>query len=55
MNDRAIAIIGIGLLMAFAGWIAWKIGSLPLLIITTTVLAMAVFDAVRTLRGRPDV
>jgi hypothetical protein len=55
MNDRAIAGIGIGLLLAFAGGIAWKVGSLALLIITITVLAMAVFDVVRTLRGQPDM
>jgi hypothetical protein len=51
MNDRVGATIGIVTMLAFAGGIAWKVGSPPLLIITTVVLAMAVFDVVRTLRG----
>ena len=52
MNDRVAAIIGIVIMLAFAGGIAWKVGSPPLLIITTAALAMAVFDVVRTLRGQ---
>jgi hypothetical protein len=50
MDDRVAAIIGIVIVLAFAGGIAWAVGSPPLLIITTAVLAMAVFDLVRTLR-----
>jgi hypothetical protein len=52
MNDGVAAIVGIVIMLAFAGGIAWKVGSPPLLIITTVVLAMAVFDMVRTLRGQ---
>jgi hypothetical protein len=52
MSDRIGAIIGILIMLAFAGGIAWKVGSPPLLVITTGVLAMAVFDVVRTLRGQ---
>jgi hypothetical protein len=52
MNDRLSAIIGIVILLAFASGIAWKVGSAPLLIITAAVLAMAVFDVVRTLRDQ---
>jgi hypothetical protein len=52
MSDRICAIIGIVIILAFAGGIAWKVGSPPLLIITTAVLAMAVFDVVRTLRDQ---
>ena len=52
MTDRIAAIIGIVIMVAFAGGIAWKVGSPPLLIITTAVLAMAVFDMVRALRDQ---
>ena len=52
MSDRIGAIIGVVMMLAFAGGIAWKVGSPPLLIITTAVLAMAVFDVVRTLKGQ---
>ena len=50
MDDRIAAFLGIVIMLAFAGGIAWKVGSPSLLIITTVVLAMAVFDVVRTLR-----
>jgi hypothetical protein len=52
MSDRVGAMIGIVIMLAFAGSIAWQVGSPPLLIITAAALAMAVFDVVRTLRGR---
>ena len=52
MDDRVAAIIGIVIMLAFAGGIAWKVGAFPLLIITIAVLGMAVFDVVRTLRGQ---
>jgi hypothetical protein len=38
------------LMLAFAGGLAWMIGSPPLLIIIGAVLVMAVFDVQRTLR-----
>ena len=41
------------LMLAFAGGLAWMIGSPPLLIIILLVLAMAVIDVVRTVRERP--
>jgi hypothetical protein len=37
-------------MLAFAGGLAWMIGSPPLLIIIGGVLVMAVFDVQRTLR-----
>jgi hypothetical protein len=52
MSDRIGAIIGVVIMLAFAGGIAWKVGSPPLLIITISVLAMAVVDVVRTLRDQ---
>ncbi len=50
MEDIIAAAIGIVLMLAFAGGLAWMIGSPPLLIISLLVLAMAVIDVVRTLR-----
>ena len=50
MDDVIGAIIGIVLMLAFAGGLAWVIGALPLLIVTAIVLLMAVIDVVRTLR-----
>ncbi len=50
MDDRIAAVIGIVVMLAFAGGLAWQVGAPPLLIITMIVLAMAVFDVVRTLR-----
>ena len=50
MEDVIAAVIGIVLMLAFAGGLAWLIGSPPLLIIIGGVLLMAVFDVVRTLR-----
>ena len=48
MEDLIPAVIGIVLMLAFAGGLAWMIGSPPLLIISLLVLAMAVIDVVRT-------
>jgi hypothetical protein len=50
MDDLIAAAIGIALTLAFAGGLAWLIGSPPLLIITVLVLIMAVMDVVRTIR-----
>jgi hypothetical protein len=50
MDDLVAAVIGIALMVAFAGGLAWLIGAPPLLIITVVVLAMAVIDVWRTLR-----
>ncbi len=50
MEDLVTATIGIVLMLAFAGGLAWMIGSLPLLIIIGGVLVMAVFDVQRTVR-----
>jgi hypothetical protein len=50
MEDLIPAVIGIVLMLAFAGGLAWMIGSPPLLIICLVVLVMAVVDVVRTLR-----
>ena len=50
MEDLVAAIIGILIMLAFAGGLAWQIGAPPLLIITAVVLVMAVVDVVRTLR-----
>jgi hypothetical protein len=52
MEDLIAAIIGISLVLAFAGGLAWLIGALPLLIVIGVVLAMAVIDMVRTLRDQ---
>jgi hypothetical protein len=50
MEDLVTATIGIVLMLAFAGGLAWMIGSPPLVIICFAVLAMAVIDVVRTVR-----
>jgi hypothetical protein len=50
MDDLVAAVIGIALMLAFAGGLAWLIGAAPLVIITIIVLAMAVTDVVRTMR-----
>jgi hypothetical protein len=50
MDDLVAAVIGIALMLAFAGGLAWLIGAPPLVIITIIVLAMAVIDVVRTIR-----
>jgi hypothetical protein len=50
MEDIIAAIIGLALMLAFAGGLAWLIGAPPLVIVIGAVLAMAVVDVVRTLR-----
>jgi O-antigen/teichoic acid export membrane protein len=50
MDDIVAAIIGIAIMLGFAGGLAWLIGAPPLLLITVAVLAMAVTDVWRTLR-----
>jgi hypothetical protein len=50
MDDLVAALIGIALMLVFAGGLAWLIGAAPLVIITIIVLAMAVFDVVRSAR-----
>jgi O-antigen/teichoic acid export membrane protein len=50
MEDIIAAIIGLALMLAFAGGLAWLIGAPPLVIVIAAVLAMAVVDVVRTLR-----
>jgi|Tabmets5t2r1_1033131.scaffolds.fasta_scaffold508401_1 NADH:ubiquinone oxidoreductase subunit 6 (subunit J) len=50
MDDLVAAVIGIALMLIFAGGLAWLIGAPPLVIITIIVLAMAVIDVVRTIR-----
>ena len=50
MEDIIAAIIGLSLMLAFAGGLAWLIGAPPLVIVMAAVLAMAVIDVVRTLR-----
>jgi hypothetical protein len=50
MEDLITATIGIVLMLAFTGGLAWMIGSPPLLIIIGGVLVMAVFDVQRSLR-----
>jgi hypothetical protein len=51
-EDVIAAVIGIAIMLGFAGGLAWLIGAPPLLIITVVVLAMAVVDVVRTLRDQ---
>ena len=50
MQDVATAVIGVAIMVAFAGGLVWLIGAPPLVIITALVLVMAVIDVVRTLR-----
>ena len=50
MEDIVAAVIGIAIMLGFAGSLAWLIGAPPFLIITVVVLAMAIIDVVRTLR-----
>jgi hypothetical protein len=50
MEDVIAAIIGLALMVVFAGGLVWLIGAPPLLIIAILVLGMAVADVVRSLR-----
>jgi hypothetical protein len=50
MEDIVAAVIGIAIMLGFAGGLVWLIGASPLVIITALVLAMAVIDVVRSLR-----
>jgi hypothetical protein len=52
MQDVVAAVLGIALMVAFAGGLIWLIGALPLVIITILVLAMVIIDGVRTLQER---
>jgi hypothetical protein len=52
MQDVVAAVIGVAIMIAFAGGLIWLIGAPPLVIITALVLAMVVIDAVRSLRER---
>jgi hypothetical protein len=54
MEDIVAAVIGIAIMLGFAGGLAWLIGAPPLVIITALVLAMAVIDVVRSLREEAD-
>jgi hypothetical protein len=54
VEDIVAGAIGIALMLAFAGGLAWLIGAPPLLIITALVLVMAIIDVVRTLREQSD-
>jgi CDP-diglyceride synthetase len=50
MDDLIGAIIGIALMAAFAGGLAWIISAPPLLMIIVIVLVMAIIDVLHTLR-----
>ena len=50
MDDLIAAVIGIAIMLGFAGGLAWLVGAPPLLVITVVVLLMAVIDVWRTLR-----
>jgi hypothetical protein len=50
MQDVAAAVIGVALMIGYAGGLIWVIGAAPLVVITALVLAMAVIDVVRSLR-----
>jgi hypothetical protein len=50
MDDLIAAVIGIAIMLGFAGGLAWLVGAPPLLVITVVVLLMAVIDVARTLR-----
>jgi hypothetical protein len=50
MEDIIAAIIGLALMLAFAGGLAWLIRDPALVIVIVAVLAMAVVDVVRMLR-----
>jgi hypothetical protein len=52
MEDFVTAIIGVAIMVAFAGGLIWLIGAPPLVIIAVLVLAMVVADAVLSLRER---
>jgi hypothetical protein len=54
MADVVAAIIGIAIMVGFAGGVAWLIGAPPLLLITVAVLVMAVTDVWRTLREQAE-
>ena len=49
--DLLPAVIGYGLFALFVGFLAIKIGALPLLLIIGLVLALCLYDFVRELRG----
>jgi hypothetical protein len=50
MDELIGAIIGIALMAAFAGGLAWIISAPPLLMIIVIVLVMAIIDVLHTLR-----
>jgi Flp pilus assembly protein TadB len=50
MQDVVAAVIGVAIMIAFAGGLIWLIGAPPLVIITALVLAMVVIDVVRSPR-----
>jgi hypothetical protein len=52
MEDLVAAVIGVVIMVAFAGGLIWLIGAPPLVIIAILVLAMVVADAVLSLRGQ---
>ena len=58
MEDIVAGVIGVSLMLIFAGGLAWLIAAPPLVIVIIGVLAMVVIDVVRSLRqeagnGRP--
>lgn len=51
VEETITGAIGILMVTVFLGFLAVDIGSIPLLIITATVLAMVLTDFVQTVRG----
>ena len=52
MKDNLFAAVALALLVGFLGIIAWKVPQLPLIIVISVVLLMAVFDFWLELRRR---
>jgi hypothetical protein len=54
MVDLVSGIIGLGIFALFAGFLALKLFSPPLMIITGFVLLLAIYDLIETLRHPED-
>ena len=48
MTSLISGIIGIGMLLAFVGVMVWWVKALPLIIIFAVVIALLIYDFVRT-------
>ena len=50
MATLITGIIGIGMLIGFVGFMVWWVKALPLIIIFVSVIALLIYDFVRTVK-----